>query len=421
MSMVPYDTSFYEHCVNLSRKDSKFLERVDDATRRILNVKNQLGLLDDFDKIYPDPADLNKIGTEESEKFNLEAARESIILAKNENNTLPLSKNSNLRILVTGPTSNLRRVLNGGWSYSWQGNIESLYDYGREKLTVFKAISNKTNNVVFMQGSDFSNLINLQETIEVAKNCDVIVTCVGENAYSEQFGNTDSIELEESQYILVEELAKLKKIMISVYLGGRPRLINRIVNKSHAVLIAFLPGNKGGEAIADIIFGDYNPNGRLPITYPNVTSGFVHYDYKYIEIFEHYNASKYILYPFGHGLSYTRFEYFGLKLDKDFYNATKGELDISVSVSVKNSGQLSGKETIILYYNDEFATVTRPVRQVKGFTKIFLYPGETKIVEFKLNVNEHLSYIGIDNKRTFDSGYFNIYIDKLTSRFGLLL
>ena len=132
MSMVPYDASFYEHCVNLSKKDTKFLERVNDATKRILRVKNQLGLLGDYDKIYPDPADLNKIGTEESEKFNLEAARESIILAKNENNVLPLDKKTNKKILVTGPTANLRKVMNGGWSYTWQGDIESAYYHGRD-------------------------------------------------------------------------------------------------------------------------------------------------------------------------------------------------------------------------------------------------------------------------------------------------
>jgi beta-glucosidase len=133
MSMVPFNASFFYHCVDLAKKDPDFLERVNDATKRILNVKKKLGLLDDnFENVYPVPSDLNKIGTNESENFNLEAARESIILAKNENNVLPLDKKTNKKILVTGPTANLRKVMNGGWSYTWQGDIESAYYHGRD-------------------------------------------------------------------------------------------------------------------------------------------------------------------------------------------------------------------------------------------------------------------------------------------------
>jgi beta-glucosidase len=185
MSMVPYDPSFYEYCVDLAKNDDSFLQRVNDATMRILNVKNKLGLLDtNYDNIYPDPADLNKIGTKESEDFNLEAARESIILVKNQKNVLPLNKNSNKKILITGPTGNLRKVLNGGWSYTWQGNDESTYDFGRPKFTLYQAISKKTNNVVYKEGANFTDLTNLNETIDEAKTSDYIVLSIGEDGYA---------------------------------------------------------------------------------------------------------------------------------------------------------------------------------------------------------------------------------------------
>ena len=185
MSMVPYDSSFYEYCVDLAKNDDQFLQRVTDASMRLLKVKDKLGLLDpNYDNIYPNPADLNKIGTNESEEFNLEAARESIILAKNQNNILPLNKNSNKKILITGPTGNLRKVLNGGWSYTWQGNVESTYDFGRPKLTLYQAISKKASNVVYKEGANFTDLTNLNETIMEAKTSDFIILSIGEDGYA---------------------------------------------------------------------------------------------------------------------------------------------------------------------------------------------------------------------------------------------
>ena len=417
MSMVPYDASFYEHCVNLSKKDTKFLERVNDATKRILRVKNQLGLLGDYDKIYPDPADLNKIGTEESEKFNLEAARESIILAKNEKNSLPLDKKSNKRILVTGPTANLRKVLNGGWSYTWQGNFENTYDFGREKLTLYKALQKKYDNLVYMEGASLEGLTNIEETIVEAQRSDVIILAVGEDAYTETPGNIYSMLLPDHQYTLAKRLFELNKPVIVVYFGGRPRIITDIDRNASAVIIGLLPGNKGGEAIADIIAGDYNPNGRLPITYPKVPNGFITYDYKPLEKFDVNIPENQILYSFGHGLSYTSFEYSNLKLDKlniDDDNDAK----LTISVDVRNVGKYEGKETVLLFIRDEVGSVSRPVKQLKGFEKINLKPGEMKTVKFVLNVHDDLSFIGINNKRIVEAGFFKVYVDKLDARFS---
>jgi len=407
MSMVPLDVSFYEHCVNLTKKDIKFLERVNDATKRILRVKNQLGLLGDYDKIYPDPADLNKIGTQESEEFNLQAARESIILAKNEN-ALPLDKNSNKRILITGPAANLRKVLNGGWSYTWQGNSESTYDFGREKLTLYKALNKKYNNLVYMEGADLEKLTNIDDTIVEAKRSDIIILTIAEDTYAEQAGNIDSLLLPEHQYTLANRLFDLNKTVIVVYFGGRPRIITDIDRRASAVIIGLLPGNRGGEAVADVIFNDYNPNGRLPITYPKVQSGFITYDYKPLESFDVNLPNNQILYPFGHGLSYTSFEYSNLKLEK--INLDEENENFTISVDVKNVGKYEGKESVLLFLRDLVGSVSRPVKQLKGFEKINLKPGEVKTVKFVLNVHNHLSFIGINNKRIVEPGFFEVYI-----------
>jgi beta-glucosidase len=417
MSMVPYDASFYEHCVNLSKKDSKFLDRVNDATHRILRVKNQLGLLGDYDKIYPDPTDLNKIGTEESEKFNLDAARESIILVKNEKNTLPLSKNSDKRILITGPTANLRKVLNGGWSYTWQGDSEQAFDFGREKLTLFKALQKKYNNLVYMEGASLNNLTNIEETIIEANRSDIIILAIGEDAYTETPGNIYSMMLPDHQYILAKRLFELNKPVIVVYFGGRPRIITDIDQKASAVIIGLLPGNRGGEAVSDVIFNDYNPNGRLPITYPKTPNAFITYDYKPLENFDVNKPKNQILYSFGHGLSYTSFDYSNLKLDKlniDDDNDAK----LSVSVDVRNVGKYEGKLSVLLFVKDEVGSVSRPVKQLKGFKKINLKPGDMQTVNFVLNVHDDLSFIGINNKRIVEPGFFKVYVDKLEARFS---
>ena len=413
---MAYDVTFFGNCVSLAKKDTKFLARVNDATKRILRVKSQLGLLGDYDKIYPDPADLNKIGTEESEDFNLEAARESIILAKNENNALPLVKNSNMRILITGPGANLRKVINGGWSYTWQGDLENKYDFGREKLTLYKALEKKYNNLVYMEGASLEKLTNIEETIVEAQRSDVIILAIAEDTYAEQFGNIDSMLLPDHQYTLANRLFDLNKTVIAVYFGGRPRIITDIDRRASSVILGLLPGNRGGEAIAEIIFGDYNPNGRLPITYPKVQNGFMTYDHKPLENFDLNIPDKKILYPFGHGLSYTSFEYSNLKLDK--LNIDDENENLTVSVDVRNVGKFEGKETVLLFVRDEVASVSRPVKQLKGFEKISLKSGDMKTVKFVLNMHDHLSFIDINNKLVVEPGFFKIFVNKLETRFS---
>ncbi|CAF1005435.1 unnamed protein product [Brachionus calyciflorus] len=412
MSMVPSDYSFFDHCVNLTKKNEKFLNRVNDAVTRILTVKKNLGL---FENPFANAEDLNKIGTNESEEFNLEAARESIILAKNKG-ILPLQKLNKSKILVTGPTGNIIRTLSSGWSYTWQGESEDLYHkYGRPKLSIFEAIRKKHQGVVeYTQGVLFDKIAqDFDQTIQVANNSDYIVLCIGEDVYAELPGNINNLIISESQIKLAKAFFDLRKPVIVVYTAGRPRVITDIAEKADAVLVGFLTGTRGGEAIADVIFGDYNPNGRMPVSYPKYPNGYTTYDFKPMENFE-LNSVEH-LYPFGHGLSYTEFSYASLTLNT---SEIKYPNDLQIKVNVKNIGKLDGKETVILYLNDEYGSLTRPVKQMKRFSKVFLKAGETKQIDFVLT-SKDLSFINYNSQRVVEPGRFIVYVGNLTDTFLL--
>ena len=427
--MVPYDSSFTTYCSELYNEDNEFERRVNESTLKILNFKKDIGLLD-ADTVYPREEDLKNIGTDETYNFNLKAARESIILAKNsESNGLPLSNDPSKKVCVIGPSGNLRKVLNGGWSYTWLGEKEDYYDLGgngHKILTIYQAVKQKTDNVLYRDGVKFvydggklyTVFNDFNETIDEAKTCDHILLTIGEDTYAEQFGNIDSLELDSVQKILANELFKLNVPVTVIYVAGRPRVMNEIIDKANAVLLAFLPGIRGAEAIADIVFGDYNPDGKLPVTYPKVTNGFITHDFKYIEKFEHYKPENYIKFEFGHGLSYTTFEYSNLRLCSNEYDMSEDE-EIRVYVDVKNNGTRPGKETVILYIYDEYASVTRPVKQVRGFEKIYLEPNDIQTVEFVLNINKDLSLINIHNRRVVEPGNFIVYVGELSKRFHL--
>jgi beta-glucosidase len=397
MSMVPFDFSFYDLLIGLVKSGEVPLSRIDEAVTRILKVKYQTGLFE------PKPLleVAGNFATPEAIEINRQAARESIVLAKNDHNILPLKKDAN--ILVTGPTANLLSVMNGGWTITWQGAAENLYP--QEKLTVLEAIQNKAGGkVTYIGGDSFDAKIDIQKVVEEAKNHDVILLSLGERTYTETVGNIESLNLDQAQVDLAHAAIATGKPVVLLTLGGRPRIITSIAEQVSGVILGFLPGMEGGEAIADILYGDYNPNGKLPISYPRNTNGIVPYDYKPIESFElnTYNP----LYPFGHGLSYTTFETNGLKVDKD--KIKLGE-NITVSVKVKNTGALKGKEAVLVYVNDVAASVTRPNKQLKAFKKIELDAGQTEELGFTLTPDD-LSFIGVDLKRIVEAGDFKVMV-----------
>ncbi|QOJ30417.1 MAG: glycoside hydrolase family 3 C-terminal domain-containing protein [Ignavibacteriales bacterium] len=408
MSMVPTDYSFYEYVVELAKEGKLPMWRIDEAVKRILAVKMGMGL---FENAFPDKELKKHFATEEHTKQNLEAATESIVLLKNKDNTLPLAKNN--KVFVTGPTANMLSVLNGGWTITWQGNEETLYP--QEKFTILEAIQSEIPKaqVSYAEGVTFDKEGNTDEAVKLAGSSDVVVLCLGEPAYCETPGNIYDLTLPDAQINYAKKLKAAGKKLVVVLVQGRPRVMNEIAEIADAIMVGFLPGMEGGRAIADILFGDANPSGKLPVTYPKSPNGITFYDYKPIEKFD---ANGYKpQFEFGFGLSYTTFAYANLKLSS---NEISENGTLTVTVDVKNTGKIKGKEVVQLYLTDLFGSVSRPNRQIKGFDKIELAPGETRTVSFTVN-KDHLSFIGRENKRIVEPGRFLVNIAGLEKEFEL--
>lgn len=427
MSMVPLDYSFADIMVELVNEKKVPMTRVDDAVTRILRVKFELGLFDD--PMLGQKARSN-FGRPEYAETSLEAARESITLLKNDKNILPLAKTQ--KVLVTGPTADSMISLNNGWSWVWQGSEASLYP--KDKMTIRQAIEAKLGkkNVEFVQGTQLTRPPNSPsngtptnidveidpgKAVTAAKNSDVVVLCLGEGSYTETPGNITDLTLSDIQLKFAEAIISTGKPVVLVMVEGRPRVISRIADKVSATLLGMNPGSEGGRAIADILFGDYNPNGKLPFTYPRNPNNLIMYDHKLFETEEtgFGNAANRAQYDFGTGLSYTSFAYSNLKLSSDSMTMN-GEM--TVNVDVKNTGSRSGKESVILYVRDEVASLSPAGKRVKRFAKISLEPGETKTLTFKLG-RDDLSFIGMDNKATVEAGDFTVMVGGLSGKFTL--
>ncbi|HWN08652.1 MAG TPA: glycoside hydrolase family 3 N-terminal domain-containing protein [Pyrinomonadaceae bacterium] len=427
MSMVPLDYSFADHLVALVKEGAVPQTRIDEAVRRILRVKFELGL---FEKPTPDASLKSKIGLPESRQAALQAARESMTLLKNSNNLLPLAKNR--KILVTGPTADSMISLNNGWSYVWQGSEESLYP--KDRPTIRRAIEATAGaaNVTYVPGTkitraagtpsnstptDVEAEVDIAAAVRAASAADVVVLCLGEGSYTETPGNITDLTLGEPQLKLAEAIQATGKPVVLVLVEGRPRIINRIVDKAGAVLMAYNPGNEGGQAIADVLFGDFNPSGKLPFTYPRTPNGLITYDHKPFETetTAFGNMAFKPQFAFGEGLSYTTFAYSDLRLGQKTIN---GNSDLSVSVTVTNSGRRAGKEVVQLYLNDLVASLAPPGKRLKRFAKVYLEPGQSRTLTFKLRP-EDLSFIGANNKPVIEPGEFEVMIAGLKDKFEL--
>ncbi|KAA3616743.1 MAG: beta-glucosidase [Calditrichaeota bacterium] len=410
MSMVPFDYSFYEHLVQLVNDGEVPMARIDEAVGRILMTKMELGL---FENAYPDASLKKNFASKESQAMNLQAAEEAVTLLKNAENILPLKKDA--RLLVTGPNADRLCILNGGWTITWQGDDESLYP--KEKDTILEALQNEfgKNNISYVPGAKHAEILDIPAAVAQADSVDYIIACLGEEPYCETPGNINDISLPDAQLELVETLAETGKPVIVVLTQGRPRLITKIADKAAAIIMAYLPGLEGGPAIANILSGDTNPSGKLPITYPRYPNDFTLYDHKNSEVTADGNTYN-PLFKFGFGMSYTSFEYSDLNLNSDTYNYNE---DIEIQVRVKNTGDRKGKEIVQLYLTDLYASVTPYSKRLKGFKKIELNPGESEDVTFVLK-NEDLAFIGLKNKPVVEAGDFKIKIGELEQKFTLL-
>lgn len=406
MSMVPYDYSFEKYLIELVKEGQVPMWRINQAVKRILRVKEELGL---FDHPYYPESDYPDFGSAAFQKVNLKSAQESITLLKNQSQVLPLPK-KHVKILVTGFAANSMEALNGGWSYTWQGTETDKYT--KDKLTILKAIEKKIgkNNVLYTKGTLFNKSLDDRQTLRMARQADYIILCLGELAYAETPGNINDLYLPDNQAKFALKLAKTGKPVILVLTEGRPRLISKFADKMKGIIMAYLPGNQGGNAISDVLFGDVNPSGKLPITYPKYPNSLENYDITYGEQYIHAYDPQF---PFGFGLSYTSFAYDNLKLSSD---TMVGDQNITVSVDIKNTGKRAGKEVAELFVGDLYASIVPPVKQLRGFDKIELQPGETRTVKFTLN-KEDLSFINKKLKRVTEPGEFNLFINHLTAKF----
>ena len=412
MSMDPYSVDFCILLKQLVNEGKVKMERIDDAVRRILRVKYRLGL---FDEPNTGGKGFEKFGCEEFAQKALHAAEESEILLKNDG-ILPLAKGK--KILLTGPNANQMRCLNGGWSYSWQGS--KVEDLAERYNTIYEALCNKygKENIILEQGVTYNengpyyaeNAPQIDRAVSAAQNADVIIACIGENSYCETPGNLNDLWLSENQRNLVKELAKTGKPVIIVLNEGRPRLIADIVPKANAIVDILLPGNYGGDALANLLAGDANFSAKLPYTYPREINSLANYDYKVseevgtMEGAYNYDAKVSLQWPFGYGLSYTTFAYSNLKVDKTQFNVNDV---LTVSVDVKNTGSRVGKESVLLYSSDLIASVVPDNKRLRAFSKVELQPGETKTVSFRLPAKD-LAFVGADLKWVIEEGEFRI-------------
>ena len=411
MAMVPYDCQFAIDLAELVREGEVPMSRVDDAVRRILRLKFRLGLFDTpdtFRENYPD------FGGAAFEKMAYEAAVESQVLLKN-NGILPLNKD--VRILLTGPNANNIRTLNGGWSYTWQGDGAANPKFTEKYNTIYEALSEKFDNVTYVPGVEYIieapfvwmiDQANIKPAVAAAKNADVIIACIGENTYCETPGNDNTIALSENQRNLVKSLAATGRPVILVLNEGRPRVLNDIEGLASAVVDIMLPGNHGADALAALLCGEENFSGKLPFTYPKYTNKHAVYDYKPAESqgtmagVYNYNAVMDVQWPFGHGLSYTTFEYSNMTVSATEFTS---EDVLKVTIDVTNTGKVAGKESVLLFSTDLYASSTPDVRRLRAFDKISLEPGETKTVELEVTAKD-LAFVNYYGKWTLEKGDF---------------
>ena len=428
MSMIPYD--YEEFCDNLIElvKEGEISEaRIDESVRRILKLKIELGLFDKKNK--PDYSDF---GSQKHQNYAYDAAVESMTLLKNENSILPI-KNKN-KILVTGPNGDTMRTLNGAWTYSWQG--EKTDFFAGDHNTIYEAIKNKftDSDVKYIPGvtypinEDYDKepkfeyydqyVDQKKEAIKYAnEEADIIVLCLGENTYTEKPGDLNNINLNRLQIDFANEIIKSGKPVVLVLNIGRPRLISEIESKVNAVINIYLPGNFGGDALADILYGSVNPSGKLPYSYPLYSNSLIPYNYKPAEVQNNaQGAYNYVgevnnLYDFGFGLSYTSFEYSNLKLNSNQFSKNE---NIYLSVDIKNTGEIEGKEVIQVYSKDHYASLTPDIKRLRAFKKIKLKPGEIKNVKFEIQVKD-LGFVNYQNKHVVETGKFDLMVGSLKS------
>ncbi len=413
MAMEPYDLNYCTLLKELVQEKKVPMSRIDDAVRRVLRLKFRLGLFDHPNTLLKD---YPLFGSKEHALIALHAAEESEVLLKNKDNILPLPQGK--KLLVTGPNANSMRCLNGGWSYSWQGHLTDRF--ADKYNTIYEAICNKfgADHVRLEQGVTYKpegaymeeNEPEIEKAVAAARNVDIIIACIGENSYCETPGNLSELAISANQSKLVKALAATGKPIILILNEGRPRIINELEPLADAVIDILLPGNYGGDALANILAGDVNPSAKMPYTYPRHEAALTTYDYRVSEEMDKmegaydYNAVVSVQWPFGYGLSYTTFEYSNFQTDKSSF--TTGD-DLHFSIDVTNTGKYAGKEVVMLFSSDLVASLTPENRRLRAFKKVELQPGETQTVTLSIKGSD-LAFVNSDGQWVLEQGDFRM-------------
>ncbi len=415
MIMDPYDPEVCKDIIAAVNEKLIPMSRINDAVRRVLRLKVRLGL---FENPVWDIEGYDKFASAEFRDAAYKSTVESMVLLKNEGGILPIKEGT--RILVTGPNANSMRTLNGGWSYTWQGDADN---YASDYNTIYESLSNEYGSanvnyvpgVTYVQSGDWrtEDASGIQSAVRAASSADIIVACIGENSYCESRGNIEDLNISENQSSLVKALCATGKPVVLVLNEGRPRIINTIEPLSKAIIDIMLPGNYGGDALAALISGKENFSGKLPFTYNKHVNSLHTYDYKVSENVQtmsgmyDYDAVMDIQWPFGAGLSYTNYEYSNLRMVSPSAGTFNADDNLVFEVTVKNTGDRAGKESVLLYSSDLVASIIPDVKRLRQFTKVELQPGESKVVRLEVPAYE-LAFVGSDGKWRLEEGQFRI-------------
>lgn len=406
--MDPYDATFARFLLELLEEGLVSIDRVDDAVLRILRLKFAVGLFDEpygLNEYYPD------FGGEKHVDLAHQAALESITLLKNDNALLPLAADQ--KLLVTGYAANALTVLNGAWSRTWSGQNPAFDD---DRPTIYEALrALHGDGVSHVEGSAYNELLDLEAALTAASQADVVVVCLGEQPATEKPSDIDELQLPQAQLDFAKALAEVGKPMVLVLVQGRPRVVSEIEPLFDAVVMAYLPGNEGGRALAEVLTGAYNPGGKLPMTYPRHSGSLFTYDHTKADRrdgsfgFDGFQPQ----WEFGFGLSYTSFAYDALRLSHD---TLWSDSRLSVSVDLTNTGDREGHEVVQLYSVDRVASIVPAVRQLRRFEKVNLAPGETRNVTFTIAPSD-LAIINHALESFTEPGVFDLEIGTQTASF----
>jgi len=422
MSMTPNDFSFNEAMYKLVENGLITEDRLDVSVRRILRLKFELGL---FENPYPRNDRFDRIGSAEHQQMALNAARESLVLLRNQQELLPLKPDDTKRLLLAGPTIDSKRNLNGGWTYAWQGarhdsvlpeRVPTIYDVLRQ---TYPSARIDTMHHAGAPGSK-----RHKKFTKLAQKSDAVIIAAGEEPYTEFIGNITDLTLPKEQLYLIAAANKTGTPTALILVEGRPRVITSIADDTEAILFAGIPGFQGAQAIADVLSGAVNPSGKLNFSYPAYTGHFDTFMHKSSAVyFFNSDEANFIqqesrstsLFQFGSGLSYTDFEYQNFSLSD---TVVTEDDTITAKVTVTNTGDLAGKESVLWFLSDEVGRITRPVRQLAHYEKKLLEPGEERTFSLQIDTND-LTYPDENGDPVLEPGYFTITVGNQQKRFLL--